>query len=338
METILSIAIPSFNRIDSLQKTLASLSSLAKQDEIEILVVDNASDDGTWEWLSSEHENLGIKIKRNPFNFGIEGNVIQALVLATGRYIWLLSDHMFVYESEALNFLENLKGGLNFTLGYARIEQYQKVLPETYLPIPLEKIDLIALGKLMFFMGNISALIVNREYLLNCGRSLFRCSGYSYPNLGVFVHLSNDDTIVELNPVSEFASEKSDKPKRISYDTFRSRFIGFVRALEEIRRLNPQVNWSNKALKCGLLLSPLISDSIYYLCTGKSINFSDFVFCITRYPGKIRLFLILCSMLSLMPIKIRVGLSNLLFRLLIPNLYSQAMNRPLQTTSETILE
>jgi glycosyltransferase involved in cell wall biosynthesis len=338
MPIVLSIAIPTFNRIESLQKTLASLSSVCQQDEIEILVVDNASSDGTWEWLSTEHEKLGIKIKRNPFNLGVEGNIIHGLINATGKYVWLLSDHMFVYESEVLNFLNKLKNGLNFTLGYARIEAYQAVLSQTYLPLSLEKIDSISLGKLLCFMGNISGFVVNKEYLLSCGRNLFRFSAYSYPHLGVFANLRSDDTIVELNSISQFSSGEKNKSQQVSYHLFRSRWIGFVRALEEIRRLNLKVNWSYRSLK---VFNPvLIQDSIYYSCQKDNpIRFSEFIFCVKRYPGsKIRFFLLVCGCLALIPNKPRIRTSHFLFKLLVPNLYSAAVNKPAQVTSEVILE
>ena len=339
MIKILSIVIPTFNRIDSLQQTLKSLSFLSKKDEIEILVVDNNSNDGTWEWLSSDHEKTGITIKRNPFNLGIEGNIIHSLCTAQGEYIWLLSDHMTVRKDETIDLINKIQRGLKFTLGYARIGAYEKVLCETYVPTKLKDIDPISLGKIMFFMGNISAFIVNREHLSKCGRSLFRFSSYSYPQLGVFLNASSSDTLVEIDIVSDFAlQKKSDKPKRISYDTFRSRFIGFVLALEEIQRLNPNIHWSYRALETKLLIAPLISDSIYCLCSNNSLNYSDFAFCFTRYPGKMRLFMLVCIFLSLLPPKLQIRLSNSLFKLLPSKLYIKAMNRQPTITSESILE
>lgn len=153
------------------------------------------------------------------------------------------------------------------------------------------------------------------------------------------MNVSSCDTLVELDVVSDFAfQKKSDKPKRISYDTFRSRFIGFVRALEEIQKLNHDIRWSNRAFQTRLLLSPLICDSIYNLCSNKSLNYSDFAFCFTRYPGIIRLFMLLCFCLSLLPTKSQISLSNFLFKTLMPKLYIKAINRQPVITSESILE
>lgn len=327
MEVSLSIAIPTFNRLGSLQQTLLSLGPLRNENNLEILVLDNCSDDGTWEWLCLESENLGITAKRNPFDLGLEGNIIQALTLARGKYVWLLSDHMVVQASEVSIFLEKLRAGLTFTLGYARIATYETVLPKIYTISSLEDIDKVLFWRMIFFMSNISAFIVNRNHLYKCYRSLFRFSCYSYPHLGVFVHVSKDDTFVELPPISSFAAGDPSKPKCISYDTFRSRFIGYVRAIKEIRRLNPQVSWSHQALNIRHLLGALVYDAISSLCREATnrVGFNEFAFCLRHYPGKIRFFLLLCIILSLIPHKFRTAVSKMIFRALLPKLYTRAM-------------
>lgn len=120
---ILTIALPTFNRLRLLEKTLQSIMPLKNINEVEILVIDNTSDDGTWEWLCQNKNELGLCIKRNVTNLGIEGNIIQALLNAQGDYIWLLSDHMKVNVNEIITFINHLKGGLEFTFGYARIAE-----------------------------------------------------------------------------------------------------------------------------------------------------------------------------------------------------------------------
>lgn len=322
---VLTIAIPTFNRRRSLENTLQSLASLCGVSGVQILVIDNCSNDGSWEWLCRKKEELGITIAQNPANFGIEGNIVQGLFSAKGDYVWLLSDHMQIKTAEVAAFVEKLKAGLKFTFGYARIAQYSSVLPETYRPFGLRDLTQYSIGELIFFVGNISAFIVNREYLNQYARTVYRFSGTSYPQLGVFMHADKNTTFVELPPVSSFSSRDAE-PKRISYDTFRSRFIGFVRAMDDIRRLNPNLKNINKALKTGALIRALAFDAMANLCfaTGNPVTPSEYAFCLRRYPGIIRLFLSVCILLASLPGKVRLAASRAFFGMLFPKYYRMA--------------
>ena len=339
-DPILTIAIPTFNRQLLLENTLASLMDFRDTADVEVLVVDNCSTDGTWEWLCRKRNDLGLTIRRNHVNLGIEGNIIQALLYAKGDYVWLLSDHMCIDVKEAKTFLSYLREGMEFTFGYARISQNFSVLPKTYTPFSIGKIDQCSLGELIFYVGNISAFVVNRTFLHECFRTIFRFSFFSYPHLGVFVHANESSSFIELPSVSSFIVDRG-QPKRISYDTFRSRFIGFVRAVGEIRRLNPNFKNINKALNTRRLLGALVEDSISVLCFEKArpIKPSEFAFCLWHYPGMIKVFLLACLGLSALPHKLRIAFSKAFFRTLTPMRFKKAeKNSGCRFTKEIIIE
>jgi len=323
--TILTIAIPTFNRQPLLETMLQLLVPLCANSNLQILVIDNCSNDGTWEWLCSVKDKMGITIEQNPFNFGIEGNIIQALTRAKGKYIWLLSDHMNINVNEVNVFIEKLNSGLEFSFGYACIDEYGTVLPEVYKPFTLGSISRYSLGELLFFTGNISAFVINRKCLSQCIRTVFRFAAYSYPQLGVFAHAACSDTFVELPQISNFKLEL--KPRGISYDTFRSRFIGFVRALDEIVRLNPMFKHVHKALKTPRLIGALGYDAILTLSfkTSRPVKPLEFAYCIRRYPGKIRIFLIGCLLLSMLPEKMKISTSRIFFRTFFTKYYDTAL-------------
>jgi len=318
----LSIVIPTFNRYKSLVNTLEYLRPLFGVNGIEITVIDNFSTDNTWNWLTENHEMMGISIFQNPFNLGIEGNIIQGLVNASGDYIWLLSDHMVVEVSEVFVLLEKLKLGLNFDFGYARINQYTNVLSSTYTPVSLNELSQYSIGEYIFYLGNISAFVINRNFLNRCGRTIFRFAGTSYPQLGTFAHVGAETIFVEFPVISSFSWAGIDK-RRISYDTFRSRFIGFVNAINEIRRLNKRLYNINSALQTRILIRALALDSVSNLCfnTNNPVKCHEFVFCMKHYKGKIKFFLLLCSTLALMPSSVRMKVSRFLFNHLFPHQY-----------------
>ena len=94
MNSILcTIAIPVYNRVDLIGRCV--LSALRQADQnVEIVIVDNASTDGTWEYLCNLDTSL-VRIYRNDSNIGIFGNFNRCLHEAKGRYIrFLCSDDL----------------------------------------------------------------------------------------------------------------------------------------------------------------------------------------------------------------------------------------------------
>jgi glycosyltransferase involved in cell wall biosynthesis len=83
-----SIIVTTYNRLALLKRALAS--SLAQTSACEIIIVDDASEDGTREYL----KGLGGKVKfhSNQFNAGHSACVNAGVNLATGDWIKLLDD------------------------------------------------------------------------------------------------------------------------------------------------------------------------------------------------------------------------------------------------------
>ncbi len=89
----LTIAIPSFNRLEDLKRTLASVQSLPKKASFsyEILVIDNCSDDGSYEYTCSlQKKDSRIRVVKNKKNLGRIGNWNECFKLAKGEYVLLL--------------------------------------------------------------------------------------------------------------------------------------------------------------------------------------------------------------------------------------------------------
>lgn len=105
----LSICIPTYNRKD---KVLRQLSKVVPQlseynsDEIEVIVSDNCSTDGTSDVLSKMKEEYGIKLVTQTSNLGLVGNLYFLFENATGEYIWFLSDDDLVEENAVSNIVE----------------------------------------------------------------------------------------------------------------------------------------------------------------------------------------------------------------------------------------
>jgi len=91
MNKKLSVCIPTYNRSKLLKLTLDSV--LAQiNDEVEIIVCDNASSDNTQELMNEYVSKYNISYYRSDKNRGMDYNFLQCLKNATGEYIQLLSD------------------------------------------------------------------------------------------------------------------------------------------------------------------------------------------------------------------------------------------------------
>lgn len=93
---LITIAIPTFNRLDTLRETL---DELARQEgfydeDVEIVISDNASPIDPTPMLREFEGRHGrpLVLHRNDSNEGIDGNIHRVGELATGRYILFMSD------------------------------------------------------------------------------------------------------------------------------------------------------------------------------------------------------------------------------------------------------
>lgn len=91
---MLTIAIPTFNRLEPLLNTLRQLNVQPRVGECEILIVDNAStfplEDLTRHF--PDFENLRIEIRRNRSNLGLSGNLLRCMEYAQSEWVWILAD------------------------------------------------------------------------------------------------------------------------------------------------------------------------------------------------------------------------------------------------------
>lgn len=98
----LSICLPTFNRSEMLQKTLGTLVrqiSLIEVGNVEIIVGDNCSSDGTEEVGRRYSDECSyVKYMRHDSNIGPERNYLTVIQHAVGDFIWLLSDDDYILD------------------------------------------------------------------------------------------------------------------------------------------------------------------------------------------------------------------------------------------------
>jgi GT2 family glycosyltransferase len=84
-----SVVIVSYRSRAALEACLQSLTECARPVPLEVIVVDNASQDGTWQWVAARHPR--VRLIANPDNRGFTRGVNQAVAAARAETLLLLN-------------------------------------------------------------------------------------------------------------------------------------------------------------------------------------------------------------------------------------------------------
>ncbi len=95
-----SVIIPTFNRLWSLPKTVESC--LSAECRVEIIVVDDGSTDGTWQWLQDRKDVVSVRSE----NWGKDWAVVAGMARAQGEYVRFLDSDDWLHPEANANQLE----------------------------------------------------------------------------------------------------------------------------------------------------------------------------------------------------------------------------------------
>ena len=107
----LSIGIPTYNRMNSLKRTLAVIQKEIEgiEDEVEICVSDNCSQDETVHILHTFEDRLPLVWSSNKENLGFDKNIFRIIEMASGEYVWYLGDDDAIISGSLKRVLLDLK-------------------------------------------------------------------------------------------------------------------------------------------------------------------------------------------------------------------------------------
>jgi glycosyltransferase involved in cell wall biosynthesis len=110
MALALSICIPTFNRLHYLRVMLNILLPEAEVNGVEVCVSDNHSNDGTAEFLAEiSHSYTCLRYVINSENIGLDKNMLSAISMGMGRYIYPLGDDDLLSEGSLHDILVEIK-------------------------------------------------------------------------------------------------------------------------------------------------------------------------------------------------------------------------------------
>ncbi len=107
----LTVGIPTWNRKQFLASNMEHLiKEIENESEVEILISDNASEDGTQELCQSYQKLYShVAYYRNPKNLGANFNFQNVIEKAQGAYVWLLGDDDKIVEGSIKEVLRKIK-------------------------------------------------------------------------------------------------------------------------------------------------------------------------------------------------------------------------------------
>lgn len=111
---LLSICIPTYNRVRYLKELLPTVLGQIDMGNIEVVVSDNASADGTRDFLSSLDHHC-LRWWTNDVNIGGDRNFLKCVDEAKGEYVWLFGDDDIMPNGtvgKVVDFLRNNKPSL----------------------------------------------------------------------------------------------------------------------------------------------------------------------------------------------------------------------------------
>lgn len=134
MNNLISVIIPSFNRKDLIDR---AIESILKQNykEFEILIIDDGSTDGTYEYLNEKYiNNKNIKIYKNEKNSGAGFSRKSGYKKSNGKYIIFMDDDdyytNFDFFNHAITTFEKYEGismvSSSSTIEYVKEKRFEE--------------------------------------------------------------------------------------------------------------------------------------------------------------------------------------------------------------------
>lgn len=195
MKPKLSICIPTFNRCQYLKESLDCLWKAVEKfnDQVEIIISDNVSIDGTREVVSGfDIKFKNLKYYINSENIGAARNIFKVLSYAEGEYVWVLGDDDKILEKSVSLFFELVEKNYNFIIFnysvWTKDFSFQKAKANIQLKDDCEfQTSDEVLEKMGTQPGYISCVIYKKEIFTqfpDSERDLF--IDYGYPQLYMF--------------------------------------------------------------------------------------------------------------------------------------------------------
>lgn len=188
-KSTLSVLIITYNRVKFLETTVSRFVSQiindGLSDRVEVVIGNDASSDGTAEYLDSlQAKHQFVRAVNHPKNLGVSGNIEELVAMARGDYIWMFGDDDLITEGAVKKILLSIgTNAPNYILmntqnilslddrnldykfsGGARLDLQQDVLIKNF---EKEAHRLSKIGNWLYLTGLISTVACKKKLFLD---------------------------------------------------------------------------------------------------------------------------------------------------------------------------
>ena len=184
---LLTICIPSFNRFDSVKRTLNKLFSIESSLHFKVIVIDNASDLDYLKTLSEDNcfknflDDKRLEVHRNFTNIGMSANIMRCFEKEADGWLWIISDDDDVCDDAIIKIHTVLGGEESTNCSCIYFGRYDGVVVDVLLDGLPSFIDLNSRTVNNFYQ---SIFLSNTIYLMS---DVKKYISYGYLNAGSFI-------------------------------------------------------------------------------------------------------------------------------------------------------
>lgn len=193
---LLSIVIPTFNRAELLDYCLAIHIPLARNNNIQIFIFDNASTDATGSVVRNRIDEYPlIKYIRHKTNLGPDKNFEHALKYPTTEYVWLLGDS-YIMPTNGIDYLLNLisKKSIIYDMFLFNVGSIVEDVPK------VDYQDRNSLLRDLFWLMNcMSCLVYSKKIIDNANFERYQNTNFVQTGI-IFEYISNKSFIIHWMP------------------------------------------------------------------------------------------------------------------------------------------
>lgn len=284
---LLSIVIPTFNRCESLRKTLDQMAnqiSPERNSQIELVLSDNASSDETKKVVSewrSKNKKINFSYFCNKTNLGFDRNCLSGANRASGKFVWFMSDDDSLSGGAIDKVFNALMSHRDVVFAFVN---YSMMTPgfDEYFPcrfkgdIKVSCDDLII--KTKFYFSFISSCIFNREILCSIDLTKY-LETYWMQLYAVKIIAPMGESLIISEPLIKMIrpglqeSRKEKKSDTMAIDFFMQAHLFFLDYLNSFN----ESNYSKKTLKFikNLGWNDNLNQIISLKLTSDSYNFNQ---------------------------------------------------------------
>jgi len=250
----LTIIVPAYNEVDGIEDTINELSTICELHNYQVIIVDDGSNDGTWEKIKNSNK---VRVIRNNKNLGYGASLKKGIAQAETSLI-CITDADGTYPNDKIPYLfdQLIKNDLDMIIG-ARTGRHVKI-PFVRKPAKW------AIGKLANWVTNQSIPDINS------GLRIFKKSSF-FPFQNIVPDGFSFTTTITLGMLSG-----GYKVEFIPIDYFRRS------GKSKIKPIRDTMNFIKLILRIGLYFAPLkifipISIMLFLLAVGWGV-FTKYVF------------------------------------------------------------